>query len=56
MGEEEWIQRKKAVVSYFKKQQMSFFPEKGKKRKELSDPEKIIAFHQDWTAWYLYLV
>lgn len=56
MGETEWDKRKKSVVAYFKKQQMSFFPEQGKEREELSDSEKRIAFHQDWIAWYLYLV
>lgn len=56
MGENEWERRKKQVVAYFKKQQMSFFPDKGKEREELPDSEKRIAFHQDWTAWYLYLV
>ncbi|RLV57991.1 hypothetical protein D5018_19620 [Parashewanella curva] len=56
MGESEWDKRKKSVVAYFKKQQMSFFPEEGKKREELSESEKRIAYHQDWIAWYMYLV
>lgn len=56
MGHKEWAERKRSVVSYFKKQQMSFFPDKGKERKTLSDSERRIAFHKDWTAWYLYLV
>ncbi|WP_419835347.1 hypothetical protein [Endozoicomonas atrinae] len=56
MGKSEWDRRKKSVVAYFKKQQMSFFPDKGTEREELSEPEKRIAYHQDWIAWYLYLV
>ncbi|MCG7654244.1 hypothetical protein MHN00_11820 [Alteromonas sp. Cnat2-8] len=56
MGEDEWAKRKKAVVAYFKKQQESIFPENGKPQKYLSENEKAVAFHQDWTAWYLYLV
>lgn len=56
MGDEDWAKRKRAVVSFFKKQQMSYFPDQGKARKELSDSERRIAFHKDWTAWYLYLV
>lgn len=56
MGEDQWSQRRKNVVSYFKKQQQSSFPEKGTNREKISDSEKTIAFHQDWTAWYLYLV
>lgn len=56
MGESEWGQRKRSVVAYFKKQQMNIFPKKGKKRDKLAVSEKVIAFHEDWIAWYMYLV
>lgn len=56
MGQEEWTERKKSIVAYFKKQQMSFFPEKGQDIEVLSEDEKVVAFNKDWTAWYLYLV
>jgi len=56
MGKENWTRRKMAVVKYFRDQQKSQIPNGSTSKLDLEDENARMAFHEDWIAWYLYLV
>jgi len=56
MGEEQWSARKKNVVKYFREQQNRQIPSNPDFGLDIEDERARVAFHDDWIAWYLYLV
>lgn len=53
---EEWEARKENVVKYFRAQEESIFKNYSEAAKGYEDPKNRVAFHEDWVAWYLFLV
>lgn len=56
MGEDNWARRKKEVVKYFKVQQNNMLPTAATYKNNIEDDRARVAYHQDWIAWYMYLV
>jgi hypothetical protein len=56
MGEDNWTRRRRAVVQYFRQQQNSQIPSSPDTALDIEDENARVAFHEDWIAWYLYLV
>lgn len=54
MGEDEWHERRRNVVQYFKK--ISDHNYGRVREKAHGETYDRIAFHDDWLAWYLYLI
>ncbi|GAA6152159.1 hypothetical protein [Pseudoteredinibacter isoporae] len=56
MGEDEWVRRRNSVVKYFRKQQDRAISVDPRFVIKVEDEDSRVAFHEDWIAWYLYLV
>lgn len=56
MGSDNWIERKKGVVKYFKDQEPSWFTNDERKKLTMEDERSRVSYHLDWIAWYLYLL
>lgn len=56
MGADNWVRRRRAVVQYFRQQQNSQIPASPAAAVDMEDKNARVAFHEDWIAWYLYLV
>ena len=53
---DDWNARKESVVKYFKEQEEHVYKDQRQASKGAEDPKHRVAFHEDWVAWYLYLV
>jgi hypothetical protein len=56
IGEEEWVRRRKGVVDYFKSQERVNLTEADVQTSEAHKLYQPIAVHDDWMAWYMYLM
>lgn len=53
---DDWNARKERLVKYFQEQEEHTYKDQEKASKGAGYPKNRIAFHEDWVAWYLYLV
>lgn len=53
---ESWDARKKNVVRYFKRQHNLLLEGAGNAALAMEEESARIAFHEDWMAWYLYII
>ncbi|EAC1482973.1 hypothetical protein [Escherichia coli] len=51
-----WETRKKNVVKYFREQEDNTYKNFDQAMKSMEEPKNRVAFHEDWVAWYLFLV
>ncbi len=54
MGEDKWVERRGAVLAYFREMSERLFT--GKSDVSFHEKDARLAFYDDWIAWYLYLV
>lgn len=52
----DWDDRKKNVARYFKSQQDFMLADSNSAAIAMEEERARIAFHEDWVAWYLYLI
>lgn len=52
----DWDERKKNVVRYFKSQQNFMLSDRDEAAIAIEEECARIAFHEDWVAWYLYII
>ncbi|WP_162286919.1 hypothetical protein [Pantoea stewartii] len=52
----DWDDRKKNVARYFKSQQDFMLADNNSAAIAMEEERARIAFHEDWVAWYLYLI
>ncbi len=53
MGEDKWVERRGAVLAYFREMSERLFT--GKSDVSFHEKDARLAFYDDWIAWYLYL-
>ncbi|MFT6403085.1 MAG: hypothetical protein ACJA2D_002410 [Pseudohongiellaceae bacterium] len=56
LDKQEWHARRKKVVEYFKAQLPAQLSKYSKMQSNMESESARMAFHEDWIAWYLYLV
>lgn len=56
MGEDEWIERRQAVVNYFKSIDIVNLTKGNIQPNDIHKFYHPIAFYDDWMGWYMYLV
>lgn len=56
LKEEDWNVRKGNVVNYFREQEDKVYQNHSEAAEGYKDEKNRVAFHEDWVAWYLFLV
>ncbi len=56
LGDKDWDRRKKRLVAYFKSLSERQLSIDSTEQLDIEDERNRYAFHEDWIAWYLYLM